>query len=259
MQHSVPNTKASRGRSPSNGGLRTYRYGAALVRHNETLLRETHHRICNSLQIIASLLALDERGTSSGEARIHLRKAQQRIIAVAMVQRQLQGASGSDEIQLEPYFRELGESLSASVVGDAARVTIETRADAGAVPSDDAARMGLIVAELVINAVKHAFRSETTDGLIVVTYRIEEGGWRLSVSDNGVGGPQGAPASHGGGLGKDIVASFVESLGARIETSRRLDCAGTTVSIFGPAIETAKSSPDAHAAASAAGGGGKAR
>lgn len=252
MRDSIPVTAPARARSQFNGGFQPHYDAAALLRHEETLLRETHHRICNSLQIIASLLALDARRTSSGEARQHLRKAQQRIIAVATVQRQLQGACGSDEIQLAPYLSELGASLSASVIGDAARIAIDIHADACAVPSDAAARMGLIVAELVINAVKHAFRSETTNGVIVVTYRIEEQGWRLTVSDNGVAAPDGLRPNHGDGSGTDIVASLVESLGARIETSRRLDPAGTAVSIYGPLTEAQAVSPDAPAAASSA-------
>ena len=203
----------------------------ALLQHQEILLQEVHHRVGNSLQIIASILALDARKVKSEEARLHLVKAHRRILAVATVQQQFHTAREGDDLELAAYLRRLGEDLTASVVGDATR--IEVRADAGTVSSAVAMKMGLIVTELVINAVKHAFVGETATGVIVVTYRVEAHGWRLTVSDNGVGKPNGARNPIATGWGTGMVTALVRQLDGRIETWSGPNGLGTSVSITG--------------------------
>jgi chemotaxis protein methyltransferase CheR len=89
--------------------------------------------------------------------------------------------------------------------------------------------LGLIVTELVINALKHAFPPDAATGLIVVTHRVDGEGWMLAVSDNGVGKKNGdhEPATHG--LGTTIVAALVKQLDGRMQTSS--DRHGTSVTI----------------------------
>jgi chemotaxis protein methyltransferase CheR len=206
---------------------------AALLQQKETLLREVHHRVGNSLQIIASILALDARKVHSEEARLHLENAHRRILSVATVQQQLQTSCAGDEFELAAYLRRLCENLTASVVGDATRIAIEVRADAGMVPSAVAMNLGLIVTELVINALKHAFIADTATGRIVVTYRVEGRGWRLTVSDNGAGKRNGDRNSTATGFGTGIVAALVSQLDGHIDTSTGPNGLGTWVSITG--------------------------
>jgi chemotaxis protein methyltransferase CheR len=206
---------------------------AALLRHKDTLLQEVHHRVGNKLQIIASMLAVDARKVHSEEARLHLKNAHRRILAVAAVQQQLRTSRAGGDFQLAPYLRQLCENLTASVVGDATRIAIDVRADAGTVSPAVAMNMGLIVTELVINALKHAFIAETAVGRIVVTYRVEGHGWRLTVSDNGVAKPNGDRNPTATGLGTGIVAALVRQLDGRIETSTGPNGLGTSVSITG--------------------------
>lgn len=203
-----------------------------LLRYEETLLQEVHHRVGNSLQIIASMLALDARNAKSEEARRHLVKAHRRIVAVATVQQQLQTRREGD-LELGAYLRQLAENLTASVIGDATRIRIDVRADAGTVSSAVAMNTGLIVTELVINALKHAFMDETATGVIAVTYRIEGHDWRLTVLDNGVDTSNGARNPTDTGLGTGIVAALVRQLHGRIETGTGLNGLGTLVSITG--------------------------
>ena len=204
---------------------------AALLQHKETLIREVHHRVANSLQIIASILAMDARKVHSGEARLHLENAHRRILAVATVQHQLQTAREGGELELAAYLRQLCENLTASVVGDATRIAIEVRADVGMVASAAATDIGLIVTELVINALKHAFMADATTGKILVSYRVETRGWRLTVSDNGVGKPAVDPNPAATGLGTGIIAVLARQLGAHIETSTGPNGLGTAVSV----------------------------
>jgi len=204
---------------------------AELLQHKDTLLREVHHRIGNSLQIIASILALDACKVHSEEARLHLENAHRRIVAVATLQRQLQTSREGGDCEPAAYLRQLCENLTASVVGDTTRIAIDIQADAGTVSSTVAMNMGLIITELVINALKHAFMADTATGRIMVTYRVEGHGWRLTVSDNGVGKPNGDPNPAATGLGTGIVAALVKQLDGRLETSTGLNGVGTRVSI----------------------------
>lgn len=206
---------------------------AALLQHKETLLREVHHRVANSLQLIASILALDARKVHSEEARLHLENAHRRILAVAIVQQQLQASREGGEIELAAYLHQLCENLTGSVVGDDTRIAVDVRADAGTISSAVAMNMGLIVAELVLNALKHAFMADAAARKIMVTYHAEGHSWRLTVSDNGVGKPIGDQSPTATGLGTGIVAALVRQLDGRIDTSTGLNGLGTSVSITG--------------------------
>ncbi|MFN6952175.1 MAG: sensor histidine kinase [Albidovulum sp.] len=228
-------SSAPRQRSFRDIQARSQQYGVErltlLLHYHATLLREVHHRIGNSLQLIASILALDARRVHSEEARLHLEDAHRRILAVATVQQQLQTPREGGDLELSSYLRKLCENLSASVVGDATQISIDVRADATSVPSGVATDIGLIVTELVINALKHAFPSDTTAGSIVVTYSLEGPGWRLTVSDNGVGKTDGDRSSTKTGLGSGIVAALVGQLNGRVETSTGADGLGTSISV----------------------------
>ncbi|MEX2631012.1 MAG: histidine kinase dimerization/phosphoacceptor domain -containing protein [Tistlia sp.] len=202
---------------------------AALFQHEEALQREVHHRIGNSLQLIASILSLDAHKVHSEEARLHLENARRRILAVATVQQQLQ-ASGGD-FELAAYLRQLCRNLTASVVGDATRIAIDVRADACVVSSAIAMKVGLIVTELVINALKHAFLADAVAGKIMVTFRVKGRRWRLTVADNGVGKPTCDQSPNATGMGTGIVAALVRQLEGRIETSTGLNGSGTSISI----------------------------
>jgi chemotaxis protein methyltransferase CheR len=204
---------------------------AALLQDKETLLREVYHRVGNSLQIVASILAQDASKVHSEEARLHLEDAHRRILAVAAVQRQFQTSREGSDFELAAYLRQVCENLTASVVGGATRIAIDVRADAGTVSAAVGMNMGLIVTELVINALRHAFMADTGTGRIMVTYRVEGHGWRLTVSDDGVGKPNGDRNRAATGLGTGIVAALVTQLDGRIETSTGLNGLGTSVSI----------------------------
>jgi two-component sensor histidine kinase len=199
-----------------------------LIQENDVLLREMQHRVGNSLQIIASILVLHARQAQSDEARLHLENAHRRILAVATVQRFLYSAQAVERVELKTYLRHLCESLSASVVGES-RVAIEVQADDDRVSPVAARNIGLIVTELVINALKHGFTADAAKGLIVVSYRVAGDGWRLSISDNGVGTPQGDQRPAHIGLGMAIVSALVTQLDAQLHVAA--DSRGRSVTV----------------------------
>jgi chemotaxis protein methyltransferase CheR len=96
-------------------------------------------------------------------------------------------------------------------------IQLKVIADAGQIGSDKAVSIGLIVTELVINAVKYAFPAQKTDALVRVTYESKGDNWKLIVSDNGVGKSAAVDAETPGGLGTIIVKALVQQLDAHME------------------------------------------
>lgn len=183
-----------------------------LLGQKQVLLQEMQHRVANSLQIIASILMLKARAVTSEETRFHLKDAHQRVISVAEVQSHLHASGGVDQIEVGPYLTKLCASLAASMIGDAQPIELTVVADRGAIGSDKAVSIGLIVTELLINAVKYAFPVFKAGAQVTVTFASDDEAWTLTVSDNGVGKAADiAPGKHGG-LGTVIVDALVKQL-----------------------------------------------
>ena len=186
-----------------------------VIQQQATLLQEAHHRIANSLQIIASILLLKARSVKSEETRMHLRDVHKRLILVAQVQRQLCNSGMLEEIEFGPYVAQLCQGLTESMTDSDNRVTILTSSTPGMIKSDDAISFGLIVTELVLNALKHGF-PDGRKGCIAVDFAASGADWRLSVSDNGVGRKAGDEPGHSG-LGTNIVEALARHLKATVE------------------------------------------
>jgi two-component sensor histidine kinase len=197
-----------------------------LIRDKDILLREIQHRVANSLQIIASVLLQNARKVTSEESRVHLRDAHQRVMSVAAVQRQL-AASSIGNVPIKPYLTQLCQSIGASMIEDHDLVSIEVNGDGSATSGEISVSLGLIVTELVINALKHAFPSGRK-GHVTVDYQSEHEGWALSVSDDGIG----MPAANDGakaGLGTAIVQALAAQLSATITVTDRHPGTGVSV------------------------------
>lgn len=186
----------------------------SLVREKQVLLQELQHRVANSLQIIASVLLQSARRVQSEESRLHLRDAHSRVMSIAMLQKQL-AVTELKTVELRAYFTDLCRSISASMIGDPDTLTLEVVADKTVTNSDVSVSMGLIVTELVINAIKHAFPDQSVGGKVIVSFAADEGAWLLTVSDNGGGMPVG---KHVGkpGLGTGIVEALARQLEASV-------------------------------------------
>ncbi|PSJ52166.1 sensor histidine kinase [Kumtagia ephedrae] len=187
-----------------------------LIRDKAILLQEVQHRVANSLQIIASVLMQSARRVQSEEARGHLHNAHHRVMSIAALQKQL-STSNSGTVELRTYLTQLCQSLGASMIADPNRLSIQVTVDNSAVEADVSVSLGLIVTELVINALKHAFPDERT-GTIVIDYRSSGNDWALSVTDNGIGIPAGNDAPKAG-LGTGIVEALAKNLKGGIQVS----------------------------------------
>jgi chemotaxis protein methyltransferase CheR len=209
-----------------------------LLQQKETLLQEMQHRVANSLQIIASILLLKARTVQSEEIRQHLEDAHQRVMSVAAVQQQLQASQHGEPIELGPYLSRLCDTLAASMIGDSRPIALKVHVNGGTASSNEAVSIGLIVTELVMNALKHAFPVDKADSQIMVAYDAAATNWRLTVADNGIGKPDGSPDKTVPGLGTSIVEALAKQLDSRVEISK--DPYGTMVSVTHGTVASAR-------------------
>jgi two-component system, sensor histidine kinase PdtaS len=209
------------------------------LRESRVLLQEVRHRVANSLQIIASVLLQTARRTESEETRLHLKDAHRRVMSVAALERLL-STSADGDIEVNAYFASLCESISASMIGETEQITLTVEGGDGVVDARVSVSLGLIVTELVINALKHAFPNGRP-GKITVGYNFHGPNWILRVRDDGVGMPTTTPVRTG--LGTSIVHALAKQLKASVETTPQQP--GTLVSIQHTQIALVTAPPEA--------------
>jgi two-component sensor histidine kinase len=185
---------------------------AALAAEREVLLREVNHRVGNSLQIIASLLHLQANSATQDDVKAALTNAMGRVAAVAQVHRRLYTSHDLKSVLLNQYLEALLEDLRRSAEGNKmSRLTLQ--AEAIEIDPDRAVAIGIIVNELVMNAVKYAYPD--CAGPIHVGLKAEAADLLLSIADNGVGlNVKSDPRSTG--MGQRIVAAMAAKLDATV-------------------------------------------
>jgi chemotaxis protein methyltransferase CheR len=200
-----------------------------LLREKDMLLEEIQHRVANSLQIIASILLIKARTVQSEETRLQLEDAHQRVLSVAAVQQHLHVSGRSKPIEISDYLTKLCGTLAQSMIGDSRPISLTVVADPGTTAAREAVSIGLIVTELVMNALKHAFPRGKPDAAIVVSYKMAGTDWKLTISDNGVGKPDISAGATKPGLGTSLVKALTRQLDAVIDT--HTDSRGTAVTV----------------------------
>ena len=189
----------------------------SLAREKQVLLQELNHRVANSLQIIASILMQRVNKVQSEETRTHLRDAHHRVMSIATLQRLL-ASTATGEVALRPYLTDLCASIGASMIADPTKLSLNVTADDSEMSPDRSVSLGLIVTELAINSLKHAFPDVSESGRIDVTFAGGASGWVLTVADSG----RGLPGDHAGaklGLGTGIVNALASQLVATVEVT----------------------------------------
>jgi two-component sensor histidine kinase len=186
---------------------------AALAAEREVLLREVNHRVGNSLQIIASLLHLQANSSTQDDVKAALTNAMGRVAAVAQVHRRLYTSHDLKSVLLNQYLDALLEDLRRSAEGNRmSRLTL--KADTVEIDPDRAVAIGIIVNELVMNAVKYAYPDGA--GPIHVKLDAEGDNLMLSITDDGVGlNVKIDPRSTG--MGQRIVSAKATKLEASVE------------------------------------------
>ena len=215
---------------------------AALAAEREVLLREVNHRVGNSLQIIASLLHLQASSATQEDVKAALTNAMGRVAAVAQVHRRLYTSHDLKSVLLNQYLEALLEDLRRSAEGNRmSRLTLA--ADPIEIDPDRAVAIGIIVNELVMNAVKYAYPEGA--GPIHVELKPQGDELVLSITDDGVGlNVKADPRSTG--MGQRIVTAMATKLDAGVE--RDPNHTGTRVVVRFPRASAAAAKP-ANAAA----------
>ncbi len=191
---------------------------AAALREREVLLSEIHHRVKNNLQLVSSLLALQARGVGA-EAQHALAEGQRRIDSIALVHEQLYGSTNLSAVNLASYVQALIPALCrTSDAGARVEVVLELE-DVELIP-ERAVPCGLLVSELVTNALKHAFPDERRGVLEIKLKRLPSGGLQLVVQDDGVGLKGELPRGKKETLGLDLVTIFAKQLDAELLVER---------------------------------------
>ncbi len=186
---------------------------AALAAEREVLLREVNHRVGNSLQIIASLLHLQANSSTVDDVKAALTNAMGRVAAVAQVHRRLYTSHDLKSVLLNQYLDALLEDLRRSAEGNKmSRLTL--KAEPIEIDPDRAVAIGIIVNELVMNAVKYAYPDGA--GPIHVDLHAQGDDLLLSIADDGVG-LKGKTDPRSTGMGQRIVAAMAAKLEASVE------------------------------------------
>jgi two-component sensor histidine kinase len=197
----------------------------------DALMREIHHRVKNNLQIITSLLNMQQRALADPAAKAAMNDTRQRITALAQIYRALYQGPDLKRVDLRPFLEELTAQLLANDMGGfggaGALVRTEVHADPLVIDPDRLAPIALFAVEAITNAQKHAFGPG--GGTLVVGFHVRGDEAELSISDDGPG----AADSLGGGVGRTLMTAFARQLRGAVAFETR-EPRGLTVRLTFP-------------------------
>ena len=192
----------------------------ASLREKEVLLKEIHHRVKNNLQVISSLLSLQARYLTDPKAREIFNQSQNRVQSIALVHEQLYQSPDLSHVNFSEYTASLLDNLFHNYSAAERGLAKEIDVGGARLTIDVAIPCGLIVNELVTNALKHAF-PDGRRGTIWVVLQENPVELRLAIEDDGVGMPESLDPRNTGSLGLDLVFTFAEQLDASVEIERK--------------------------------------
>lgn len=186
----------------------------------EILLAEVNHRVANSLALVAALIRMQAASSEEPAVKVALSETQARITAIAGMHRSLYTSDDVRIVEMSRYLSTLVSELADTLEKSGRKTRIVTRLDKLDLSSDRAVSVGMILTELLTNAIKYAYPEGEGGEIRVILERTGDGQAMLSVEDDGVGfDNQAAPM--GTGLGSRIVASMAKTIGDGIRYSPR--------------------------------------
>ena len=194
----------------------------------DALMREIHHRVKNNLQVISSLLNMQQRALTDPAARAAMSDTRQRITALALIYRALYQGPDLKKVDLRPFLEELTAQLVAADALHGAPVKTEMHVDALVIDPDRLAPLALFAVEAITNAQKHAFAGR--GGTLTVTFKVDGDEAELDISDDGDSGNEVLTAS---GVGRTLMTAFARQLRGRTELVRN-ESGGVTVRLVFP-------------------------
>jgi PAS domain S-box-containing protein len=200
----------------------------ASLREKEVLLKEIHHRVKNNLQIISSLLSLQSQQIRNRKALDALTESQARVRSMALIHEQLYQSQDLAHIDFSQYVRDLAAHLFRTYLTQGPNVRLIVDVRNVYLDADHAITCGMIINELVSNALKHAFAAGAQGTLRIATEWESEDMLRLLVGDSGRGIPPSIDHTNAPSLGLKLVRMLAEQLRGTIELSRT---GGTTFTV----------------------------
>lgn len=187
------------------------------LHEKELLLREIHHRVKNNLQVVSSLLSIQSRGIADEKAREAVQDSRQRVKSMALIHQDLYRDGDLTGVPMRNYVDRLVNGLVGSYAKEASvRVVMDVQDIA--LDVDTAVPIGLILNELITNAIKYAW-PDGRPGTLTVSLKEQEGRLVLSVADDGVGMPAAGAPAKGSGFGLNMVRTFSGKLNAEWEVA----------------------------------------
>jgi len=192
----------------------------------ELVLRESHHRMKNTLTLLGASVRRDFSRPGTRDMSGAVDRFEQRIVAFGRLYQLLSDSDSLTAVSVEAFFENLCEALSEAVL-EPAGIRCEAAIESGALPASQCHRLALMLTELVTNAAKHAFPNRN-DALIRIEMANRDGAWLCTVADNGIGAT--GPLQ---GTGSRILEGLARSIHARLQGEAGQG--GTRVTIVMPA------------------------
>lgn len=189
----------------------------ASLEEKELLLKEVHHRVKNNLQVISSLFHLSTHVIDDPIALSVLEESQNRISSMALIHRKLYQSESLSKINFAEYLRDLIYHLLASYNADPDRIQTELHLESISLNLDAAIPCGLLLNELISNALKHAFPHPRPGRLRIRFVHAPDGNLYLQVADNGIGLPEGFDPDRCTSLGISLIVSLTQQLGGSLK------------------------------------------
>jgi PAS domain S-box-containing protein len=190
---------------------------SATLREREVLLQEIHHRVKNNLQVISSLINMQVRQLDDKSSRDALEECQTRVQAIALIHEKLYQSKDYSRVPFSEYAKSLAQSIFVATGISPASVSLQLAMEEVSLGVDKAIPCGLILNELITNALKHAFPSPQKGTVTVALRRNPANCILFSVSDDGVGISETFDLRESSSLGLALVHTLVEQLDGKIE------------------------------------------
>jgi two-component sensor histidine kinase len=177
----------------------------------ERMLQEMHHRVNGHMQVVSSLLSLSRSKISDIKARELVQESQHRMRAVGLIHESLYRSGNLADVSLAAYIEDLARNLFHVYDLESRRVELKVDADETSLSLDEAVPCGLVLNELMINTLKHAYTLGAGGELLIKVRQDSQGLIKLTVADDGIGLPPGFNIGEGAGMGLYLAKSLVEN------------------------------------------------
>lgn len=189
------------------------------LKEKEVLLKEVHHRVKNNLQIISSILNLQTSFNNDPKVNEILKESQNRVKSMAYLHESLYQNKNFSFINFSDYLINLSKNLVHSYYLSDSLVDLKLEVDDVQLNLDQAIPCGLMVNELLTNAIKYAFPEKRSDARITIRVSEKNGKVEITVGDNGVGLPKGFDVNKTNSLGLQLVSTLTEQLDGKLSVN----------------------------------------